>query len=199
MISQEKIQESAVEILNHFIERADKLLTSSLMRSILDEKGLIYTIHVNAKANEFFINYKRQDSEQVDAFLFTLRIFIHKKDSISLNKVGKLISSLDVDKKSRDRYAHQLVALNDYLDNKSMITIGGDNPTNREILETFLFGYLGHVKIEKAIYIRYKNWVSHADIKEFLDFLFISILINFVDCLRILTDCCRAIAEELII
>ncbi len=197
MNGREYNQADTIEIQNRFIERADKLHSSSLMKAIEGEGGLRFILTSNLEAKELLFDYANQNSEQVDAFLFTLRLFIDNKDSISIGKVGDLIDSLDIDKEPKERYTNQRKILNTYLDEKSMIIIDGDNPTNGDILRTLLYGYLGHFNVEQAKYGRYKAWTLQPDIKSFLEILFISILITIVENLKVFSNCCQHIVKEL--
>ncbi len=118
-------REKTLEILQLFVERVDKLRASSYVKDV-SANGLKLTIGENMDSKFITFIHTSAAPEHVDAFLFTLRLFIHKKDSISIDRVSNLICSLDMEKKPRERFLEQQDYLNKFLNEKSMLIIDGN-------------------------------------------------------------------------
>lgn len=189
--------ESAPELLRLFIDRVDKLRTSSYVKGILD-RGLKLSIKANLQKHHLRFIHTGAEPGHVDAYLFNLRVLIQEKDSISIKNICDLVSSLDLREsapKERMRTMHE--SLDRYMEEPNWVTINGTNPTNAEILRTFLYGHLGHVKTETAAYRRYKEWDSIPGARDALIFAFNDVLITYVEVLSAMANNCRLILDEM--
>jgi len=188
---------SQVEVLRLFIERVDKLRSSSYIKR-LKEVPLKFTI--SGKMDEKVLLFKNSsiDPEHLDAFLFNLRLFIHKKDSISTEKMSSIVRELEVSEEPKIRFFRQLEYLNRSLIEPCMMQIDDDRPTNDEVLRTVLFGYLGHLKTDQPDYQRYKKWTSNPIAISFIEFLFNNVLITYIESLSIMARNCQLMLDELL-
>ncbi|MGA9388026.1 MAG: hypothetical protein WBV70_04275, partial [Candidatus Bathyarchaeia archaeon] len=64
--------------------------------------------------------------------------------------------------------------LNDYLDKKISMTIQGRNPSNRELLDIFIYGGLAHANPQKKAI--YDEWKKMGFVYQFLEVEFCSVL-----------------------
>jgi hypothetical protein len=188
-------QEEAVEILNLFIEKANKLRFSTLVKTLISNQGSRIRLKGNMEARELSIEYIEMDADQIDAFLLTMRLFIQDNERISISNIAKLIKSLRVSDIPGERFAKQRAFLNKFFDGKSLLSINGDRPTYREIMETVLYSSYAHLNREK--YKRYKSWTKNPIATAMIHFEFIGILQEFITALRVLENNCRQIVKEL--
>lgn len=190
-------RKEAVEILMLFVERVDKLRNSSYVKRLKDAP-LKFTI--NGKMDEKIILFKNSsiNPEHVDAFLFNLRLFIHKRDSISIDKMSSMIGPLRVSEEPKKRFFKQLEYLKRFLCEPSMMKLDEDWPTNDEVLRTVLFGYLGHLKTDQPKYQRYKKWTSNPITVSFIEFLFNNVLITYIMALAVMAGNCQQMLDELL-
>ncbi len=186
---------NGIETLGLFIEKADRLRSSILVKSLIANKGVKLRLHGDMENKVFSINFSGPDVEQVDAFLFTMRMFIQERDDISFNKMEKMLDRLTVAEEARSRFKKQLEFFNNYLGKKSMISINEDNPSYKEIMETVLYGYRGHMNPDK--YSRYKTWQADPIVTNIIDIEFTCILLEFSEALDVLANNCRIILKEL--
>jgi hypothetical protein len=186
---------NAIEILGLFIEKADRLRNSILVKSLIANEGIKLDVQSDMGTGVFSINYNGPDVEQVDAFLFTMRMFIQDGDQISFREMENMLDTLCVAEDAKLRFKKQRNLFNNFLDSKSMIAIEEDHPTYREIMKTVLYGYRGHLNSKK--YSRYKTWKASSVLSSIIDFEFISVLLAFIKALTVLENNCRIILKEL--
>lgn len=117
----------------------------------------------------------RPAEEAIDAFLLTLRFFIQNNEDISFKNIANIYQS---ELPSGSEILRDLIGirkeLNNYLDEKSFLTIYGENPTNRRILEVFLYGNSAHGKDEKEI--TYNRWKKDGIIHSFAHTIFLGVV-----------------------
>ena len=186
---------NAIEILDLFIEKADRLRSSILVKSLIANEGTKVNVHSDMGSGVFLIDYNGPDVEQIDAFLLTMRLFIQDNERISFHNIETIIDSLSVSEDPKLRFNKQRELFNNFLDSKCMISVGNDRPTYREIMETVLYGYHGHLNPKK--YSRYKTWKASSPLTFIIDFEFIGVLIVFIKVLTVLEKNCRIILKEL--
>jgi hypothetical protein len=191
-------KESKIELLKLFIERVDKLRNSSYVRAI-HETPLKLTISGNMAEKTLLFKNTDVNPEHVDAFLFTLRLFIQEKDSISVEKMGSMIGSLEVSKEPKVRFFKQKEFLDKFLSEQSMMRIDDDLPTNNDVLRTVLYGFRGHLKTEEPKYRRYKEWSSNPIALSIIEFTFNSVLITYIEALTVMAGNCRIMLDELLV
>jgi hypothetical protein len=189
-------REEAIERLNLFIEKAELLRLSSLVKTLIANQGTKLDIEANLSTSEWSIKSTTLDSEQLDAFLLTMRLFIQNNERISICRTAELIRSLDVSEDLKERFLKPRDYLNNYLNGKSSFSIHGDRPTYKEIMDTVLYGYHGHLSLEK--HRRYKKWTAGPFGPHIVYFEFIWVLQVFIRILVVLDKSCQLIVKELI-
>lgn len=187
---QQLSQDEIIERLNLFIEKAEHLKTSSLIAATTIKQDSSFDKAVTPQLHAVRVNW-----DYIDAFLLTLRLFLRDNDVISINNIAGIISELEVSQGPKDTFNKQRENLNKYLDRKCQWSIQGDRPTNNEALETILYGFHGHLDLEK--YRRYKRWTKGRFGIPLVYTVFISILQDFLKRLLVLSFNCRLMVEEL--
>jgi len=197
MNSEPDDQDKTVELMRLFIERVDKLRNSSYIKGIVDAGGLKLKIKGDMATKTVQFDHTPINPEHLDAFLFTLRLFIQQKDSISIKRIGSMISSLKVSKEPRDRFLKQQDYLNRFLNESSMMKTDGKPWKHEEVLRTVLYGYRAHLKTEQPEYQRYKEWNLNPFAPSYLTFIFHNILVTYMESLNVMANNCRLILDEL--
>jgi len=84
------------------------------------------------------------NKDYIKSASITIRFFIRDNEGCSFRVLGKIYENLPIleDKKTSFRNARK--KLNEFLDRKSNYNINNINPTNREILEAFIYGDISH-------------------------------------------------------
>jgi hypothetical protein len=184
----------AIETLTLFVEKAERLKASSLVRTLV-ERGSRVRISWTAETSLLRVAPTGPSTDEIDAVVLTLRLFMQDKDRISVRNVGKLYESLPVSADLKKYYEMQRLNLNKYLDNRALINIGGDRPTKREILETFLYGELAH--LDEAKRQRYRTWVANPIAACMIEFEFVRVLHRFLRTLSVMAQIHQQALAEL--
>ncbi|WP_206758844.1 hypothetical protein [Nostoc foliaceum] len=96
-------------------------------------------------------NFPSKDS--INACVLTIRLFMQDNERISLRKVKRIYEDLPINTEKKARFDNLRNKFNDFLDRKSLcqrniiIIIGEaatNTPTNRDILEAFIYGEYAH-------------------------------------------------------
>lgn len=175
------------EALELFVEKADRLDSLSFAESAA-EVGFSWTL-VNGETEEF--KTTGPDSEQIDAFVLTLRFFMQDNDHISFRWLANSVlddPGLSNNWKEEFRKARQ--KLNDYLDQLPPIQIvvaSASAPTRREILDTFVYGDLSHTNPKRRTTL--KQWMSRPSSLGLVK-------VVFVDTLRTMQDVIWHVAQR---
>lgn len=165
-----------------FIDKAEKLNNSNFTKKIISE-GFGLTISAK-KGGHVKIEKKFPPDESIDAFVLTLRFFIQKRDSSSFKNLAKIYSKLPDYCKEKINFLKAHKELNDYLDSpdKSLcITVDGKKLTNREIFNTFVYGWLAHADDENKK--KYDSWMANPLAGPLLQEEFINIMSNILRCI----------------
>ena len=139
----------------------------------------------------------RPEQESIDAFVLTFRFFIQDNETISIRNLKKIFDSNLVTKKEKEEYNLMRLELNKFLSESANIELMGDKPTNREIMDTVLFGELSHANKEKEE--RYQQWMSGMELsREFIWHKFIISIMHVVNVVqRIKCIFCSIISRNL--
>ena len=126
---------------------------------------------------------KGPSGEAIKAFVLTFRFFIQDNEKISLHNIAGLYEASNIDPAQKDYLNSVREDVNDMLDltNFINITLDGDTPTNRKIMDVFVYGGLAHANPEK--YRLYKAWTSFPPAAAMLQTCFIMILNNVLKAL----------------
>lgn len=179
--------------LKLFNEKAEKLLNSRFVK-YLNEKGLSANISDNDNQG-FKVERYLPDQEAIDAFILTFRFFIQDNEKSSFRSLGKTYEKLLISIELKKKFVEWREALNHYLDQKISMTLNGYNPSNREILDIFIYGELAHSNPKKkTIYDSWKEmWYSYT----FLEVWFCSILEHVLRAIRSVAEINKKAIVEL--
>lgn len=133
------MHDDAIQQLRLFIEKVEKLLSLSLVCSLIERgSGLRISWTKDAGAPE--VSLTGPASEQVDALVLTMRLFMQDNDRISVGRVANLLETLPVSEKLKEYFEKNRSHLNHALDSPSMLVVNNDHPSKRDILQTALYG-----------------------------------------------------------
>jgi hypothetical protein len=176
-----KINEFDVEVLNLFNEKADQIKNSSYIKYVLEKKPET-TISKN-QGETLKTKTIEPNDESLKSLVLTLRLFLQKSNQISFQKISKIYEELPNNfQKEKKLFSQAMGKINDILN--TLINIKFDNKilTYREVFNTFIYGDLAHVDIDKRN--TYKDWQSReGGLFALLKIDFHSIAINLIQCI----------------
>ncbi len=118
------------------------------------------------------------DDEAIEASVLTIRQFIQNNDPISIRNVAEAYLDASVDQEIIDEFQEVRGWLNEYLERESNLSISeGSQLTNREILEMFVYGGLGHSS--EPHYSRYQGVMS-SPFADLAKVMFVDVLSKFM-------------------
>ncbi|MHA1345895.1 MAG: hypothetical protein ACTSU7_11575 [Candidatus Heimdallarchaeaceae archaeon] len=180
-------------ILKDFNNKVEKLLNSSYVDFISDKEVKI-KIHYRSEEG-ISIKEILPDEETFDSFILTLRLFIQKKDPISIKNVNDIYKKPPISETLKEVFEKSRNNLNAALDSQSEIQIGNKKYTRREILRIIIYGDRAHLD-EKYRPI-YKEWMQNPVYKPFVLIAFSNILSNLFYFLNIVKNLNIKVLEEL--
>ncbi len=138
--------------LQLFNLKVEKLGRSRLV-TYMEETGgtkLTFSGHrVDDGGFEMTVEREGPDEEMVDAVTLTLRMFIQKKEPISLRKMATAYDHLPVSPSLKEQFRQIHEAINEALDSPTYVAFNEVKITNREVQDIFLYGELAHVEDRK--------------------------------------------------
>ncbi|MFG1691151.1 hypothetical protein ACGF5M_03165 [Gemmatimonadota bacterium] len=118
------------------------------------------------------------NDESIEASVLTIRQFMQNNDPISIRNVADAYVAAAAPEGVIDEFQKVRGWLNDYLNRKSNISIStGSHLTNREILEMFVYGGLGHSS--EPHYSRYQELMS-SPFADLVKVIFVDVLSKFM-------------------
>jgi hypothetical protein len=138
--------------LRLFNEKAEKLLNSRFRKYLQTKRKL----SVEFTLNEHGLTTKRDlpDSEDIEAFVLTFRFFMQKREASSFRNLAKVYKELPISTELKQKYFDWRKALNEFLDKKINCTAFGLTPTNRQLVNIFIYGGLAHADLNSSLYTR---------------------------------------------
>jgi hypothetical protein len=162
--------------INLFREKTDRLL-SSTVRHALQNGEVRFTIRAEAGAS-VQIEAGGPTLEAVEAFVLNLRFFIQDNESISIRRMAEFIEDLSIPEDVKDRVRKGRANFNAYLDSPCGFGVFGTHPTNREVLEVFVYGSLAHANEEKRRI--YDSWARSSLVLGMMNQVFMAVLLEFL-------------------
>jgi hypothetical protein len=108
------------------------------------------------------------DEEATDALSLTLRFFFNKRDGIALEQMRSLYNSLPITEEDKQMARDAFGRFDQFLTSGIGVVFQGKSLTNRNILETVLFGDLAHVNDDKKpIFEEWQKAVPFGEIVKF--------------------------------
>lgn len=173
------MQDKTRETLSLFVEKANKLLSLSFIKSITERGGLDLNISWNANEGLNVIRGGPGD-EAVDAFVLTFRFFIQNNERVSFGSLNdQVMADSGVSDAWKTEFTRIRAELNEYLDARPTINYAVDGKSissNRELLDTFVYGGLAHANVQKRQV--FEAWRSDQMAFQLLQFQFATILVN---------------------
>jgi hypothetical protein len=188
------VHREAIERLKLFVEKVERLQSLSLVGSLV-ERGSRLTFSWTAESGALTLAAAGPEGEQVEAFVLTMRLFMQDNDQISLRNMARLYEGLPVAEELRKYFAMHRANLNQSLEARCMLSVNGDHPTRREVLETVLYGQLSH--LTPSLRERYLSWVQVPMAGAVIDFEFVGVLVLFLRTLGVMAEICRRALAEL--
>jgi hypothetical protein len=139
-------QAEALRRLRLFNEKAEKLANSRFVERV--KQGRQLTIRMGAD-QPLTVERQGPDGEATDAMLLTLRFFFNKGDGISLAGILELYEALPILEDERVKAREAFGRYDTFLDSRIGVIFKGNDLTNRDILDTILWGDLAHAKSDK--------------------------------------------------
>lgn len=116
--------------------------------------------------------------------MLTLRLFLQNNDQISFQNISKIYEKLPNNfQKEKKSFSQARKKINDILNININIKYNNKTPTYYEVLDTFIYGDLAHIKIDKRN--TYKDWKSREEtgLFDIFKISFHSITINLIQCI----------------
>jgi len=146
------MQEKTRETLGLFVDKANKLLSLSFTKSIMDHGGINFTINWEA-GKGITTTDTIPDDEAIDAFVLTFRFFIQDNEDISFRSLyNNVLKDPDISEDWKQKFSEIRNGMNNYLDSPPSIILKSneaDISTRRKIMEIFIYGYLSHMNPNK--------------------------------------------------
>ncbi len=181
-----------IDSLQIFVESATELEESNF---VAQAKDGISTSARQLVDRTVLLERRGPEHEAVKALLLTVRFF-YQDNETSIKKTADLIQGLAVDNALKAEFKAIREQFNTFLDAASPIkfqsSVGAD--TNREIFETFLYGYFAHANREKRR--RVKAWEDKPYFND-LRAQFDAVLVKFVKTVVAFKAVCAKVLTEL--
>lgn len=149
--------------LRLFNEKTAELMELSFVQSLADpEAGFAIGIQRQEDGRyEVTSSVNGPTTEAVKAFVLTYRFFIQDNETTSFRNIARLYATADIDTELKDRFLSARSAINEMLDSPINLdfTYNGKRPTNRILMDVFIYGGLAHANPQK--YETYKEWMGH--------------------------------------
>jgi hypothetical protein len=131
---------------------------------------------------------KGPSDEAIKAFILTFRFFIQDNEKISLRNIAELYAASNIDPVQNKYFNSIRDTINNMLDLPNLININidGDTPTNRKIMDVYVYGGLAHANPDK--YRLYKKWTSYPPTSAMFQTCFTMILTNVLKMLVIISE-----------
>ena len=171
-----------VGVLNLFNEKADEIKNSSYAKFV-SEKRPKTTLSKN-QGEALKIKTIEPHTESLQSFVLILRLFLQNNDQISFQNISKVYEKLPNNfQKEKKSFSQARKKINDILNININIKYNNKIPTYYEVLNTFIYGDLAHIKIDKRK--TYKDWKSREEtgLFDIFKISFHSIAINLIQCI----------------
>ena len=134
------------------------------------------------------------EDESIEASVLTIRQFMQNNDPISIRNVMEAYVAAAAPQDTTDEFQKVRGWINEYLDRESNISISeGSRLTNRDILEMFIYGGLGHSS--EPHYSRYQGLMG-SPCAHLVKVIFVDVLTKFMAGLKMLATVNKRILGE---
>jgi hypothetical protein len=182
--------DSTISTLTEQVTVTKKLMNYPFLRE-LREGGLNVEITQDREGQTYISFVGLSDGYEFDSFILLFRMFIQQGDDFSIIMLEQLPKNdPDLSERWKKRYTANKAAYTNLL-NGTPHEIEGIQSTNKDILNTVLYGHYAHRNIREE----YQNWVRTGLGQAQLEQMFIRIVF---DILHIISDLCDNSVEELL-
>jgi hypothetical protein len=173
------VHDDAMAVLKLFNEHVEEL-ENSTFTSFVRERGVSFNMSAHVgEETKFEVVGPTQESTK--AFVLTLRMFLQKKDRISIEKLSAAIAALPISKSLNDRFTEFSAAWNSAM-GVVLVELDGTPITQRYLIDVFLYGVLAHLDADKRD--AYNEWQKDPLISEMLRSYFNSAIVATLNFLR---------------
>lgn len=170
--------EKQINALNLFNEKVRELFDLSFVKTITKPNSG-FSLSGERKENGSFkmiSTINGPSIEAIKAFVLTFRFFIQVNESISLRNIAEIYESNNIEHQQREFFNSARDSVNSMLNSPNLFNLKFNDsiPTNRRIMDVFVYGGLAHANPEK--YKTYKEWMSFPPAAVILQTCFNSIL-----------------------
>lgn len=134
-----------IELLKYFNQTVDQLQNFSFWKSFPSKSGIHIIWDNTAEGVKVKSEVFGPDDESISAFILKYRLFIQNKDDISLGKMDKIYSEMNVSTEYYEKFKCHRQKVNDVLDKPSNVQIKEHIVTIREIHDMFIYGVWAHL------------------------------------------------------
>lgn len=175
----EMVKAKVLRSLRLFNEKVEKLAGNSFSRHVSQQKSGVTISDRNGQL--VVVERQGPGQESIEVFVLTLRFFIQDNEESSLRNVDRAYDAALVSSELQAEFRKTRQALNDYLDSETYHVAEGRQLTNREVLETFVWGGLAHANPDMKK--RYDSWMAQGPFAEVYQFTFVTVLTAFMEAL----------------
>ena len=163
-----------IATLRLFNEKTEELLELSFIKAVTNpDAGVRISGQLKEDgSHEIRSEVKGPSNEAIKAFVLTFRYFIQNNETISLKNIADLYDVANIGISLKEQFKSARRAVNEMLDSPNFVnlTYNGSAPTNREVMDVFVYGGLAHANPQK--YQLYKEWMSFPPAAAFLQSCF---------------------------
>lgn len=191
--------EDQISALSLFNEKVRELLELSFVKAITDPNAGFSLSGERQEDGSFKMRstVRGPSIEAIKAFVLTFRFFIQDNETTSLRNIASLYDSSNIDAQQRAYFQSARNEVNKMLDSPNFFNLRYDNvtPTNRQIMNVFVYGGLAHANPEK--YKTYKDWMCFPPVAAMLQACFNAILGNILHALAYIEQVNEITLEQL--
>jgi len=170
--------EKQIETLRQFNEKVKELFELSFVQAITNPNMGFHLCGEKQADGTFKLKSKitGPSDEAIKAFVLTFRFFIQDNESISLHNIASIYKATNIENKQKEFFNSARNAVNVMLDSPNLFSlkINDSIPTNREILDIFIYGGLAHAHPKKNK--TFKEWMNFPPTAVILQTCFNTIL-----------------------
>ncbi len=188
-----------IAALKLFNEKTEELLELSFIKT-LSNPDTGFTISGKRRDDgnyEMSSEIRGPSQEAIKAFVLTFRYFIQNNETISFKNVSEVYAAAKVDSGLKKQFNSARVAVNEMLDSPNFMNLTYNNiiPTNRQVMDTFIYGGLAHANPQK--YQLYKEWMSYPPAAAIFQSCFNSILGHVLEAIIYISQVNEKAIQEL--
>ncbi len=165
------------EVLELFVEKA-RTLDQGRFADFVANNGLNLDVIVTV-GQPVSVTVTSPDHEASLALAATFRQFFQRNDPISFENVANLLTDPSLSANFKAQFLHIKEYVDNFLSENSRLQLSGGIPTNRRIMEVFIYGLLTHSTPDKRA--QYVAWRDDALLYPFVENEFKSIVIDVLN------------------